>query len=171
VPGELAIRGVRGITVSVRDLESSDEFMQTAWNGRRVGSDGAYVRYVVGDGGPGTIVDFLLEPDLKPATWTFGEGIVHHTAFEVASFEVQDAVKAELEGYGFTDVSERKDRGYFDSIYVRTPAGAMFEATVSKPQGFTIDETYALLGKSFQVPPVFASRAKEILEFLEPLRY
>jgi hypothetical protein len=62
----------------------------------------------------------------------YGEGIVHHTAFQVANFVVQDAVKDGLVGLGFTDVSDRKDRGYFDSVYVRTPGGAMFEATVSK---------------------------------------
>lgn len=171
VPAELAIRGTYAITVSARELESSEEFMALGWSGRRVASDGKYVRYVFGEGGAGKIVDFVLEPGLPQATWTFGEGIVHHCAFQVQSFDVQDAVKAQLEGLGFTDTSDRKDRGYFDSIYVRTPAGAMFEATVSKPLGFLVDEKYDELGKSFQVPPVFAHRAQEILEFLEPLRY
>jgi glyoxalase family protein len=54
---------------------------------------------------------------------------------------------------------------------VRTPSGALFEATVSKPEAFTIDEPYEELGQTFQVPPVFAARAKEIFEFLEPLRH
>jgi glyoxalase family protein len=94
---------------------------------------------------------------------------VHHCAFQVADTAAQDAVKANLEGLGFTDVSDRKDRGYFDSVYVRTPSGALFEATVSQPQGFLVDERYEDLGRSFQVPPVFADRAREILEFLEPL--
>ncbi len=129
------------------------------------------MRYVFGEGGSGRIVDFALEPSLPPATWTFGEGIIHHCAFQVADFAAQDAVKAQLEGLGFTDTSERKDRGYFDSMYVRTPSGAMFEATVSKPQGFLVDERFEELGKSFQVPPVFAARAKEIMDYLEPLKY
>ncbi len=80
-------------------------------------------------------------------------------------------MKAQLEGLGFTDTSERKDRGYFDSMYVRTPSGAMFEATVSKPQGFLVDERFEELGTAFQVPPVFANRAKEIMDYLEPLKY
>jgi glyoxalase family protein len=171
VPADLAIRGTHGITVSVRDLEASEEFMNGAWNGRRTAADGKYVRYVFGDGGSGRIVDFALEPRMPSATWTFGEGIIHHCAFQVADFAVQDAVKAQLEGLGFTDTSERKDRGYFDSMYVRTPSGALFEATVSKPQGFLVDERYEELGHAFQVPPVFASRAQEIMEYLEPLRY
>jgi glyoxalase family protein len=80
-------------------------------------------------------------------------------------------MKFRLEGIGLTDTSERKDRGYFESIYVRTPAGAMFEATVSKPEGMLIDEPYDTLGKAFQVPPVFAAKRTEILAYLEPLRY
>jgi glyoxalase family protein len=171
VPVELAIRGTHGITVSARELDTSDEFMSLAWSGRRVAADGKYVRYVFGEGGPGKIVDFALDPKLPQATWTFGEGIIHHCAFQVDSLEAQDAVKAQLEGLGFTDTSERKDRGYFDSMYVRTPSGALFEATVSKPQGFLIDERYEELGKGFQVPPVFSNRAKEIMDYLEPLAY
>lgn len=45
-----------------------------------------------------------------------------------------------------------KDRGYFDSVYVRTPGGALFEATVSKPQGFLVDEPYEKLGTAMQIP-------------------
>jgi glyoxalase family protein len=101
----------------------------------------------------------------------YGEGIVHHTAFQVADFDVQDAVKDGLVGLGFTDVSDRKDRGYFDSVYVRTPGGAMFEATVSKSTGFVIDEPLEELGKNFQVPPVFADLREYLLSYLEPLQY
>lgn len=171
VPADMAIRGVHNITVNVREMEPSEEFMAQGWSARKIGTDGKYTRYVFGEGGSGRIVDYAFEPQMPQATWTYGEGMVHHTAFQVADYEVQDAVKFNLEGLGFTDTSERKDRGYFDSIYVRTPGGAMFEATVSKPTGFTIDEPFESLGKSFQVPPVFAQRRQEILEFLEPLKY
>jgi len=47
----------------------------------------------------------------------------------------------------------------------------MFEATVSKPGGMTVDERADELGTRFQVPPVFADRTQEIMTFLEPLRY
>ncbi|HZX65115.1 MAG TPA: VOC family protein, partial [Myxococcales bacterium] len=171
VPEELAIRGTHGITVSARDVDLSEEFLALGWSARRAATDGRYTRYVFADGGTGRIVDLVHDPDRPQATWTFGEGIVHHCAFQVDTLAVQDAVKSRLEGLGFTDVSDRKDRGYFLSVYVRTPAGALFEATVSKPEGFLIDERYDELGKSFQVPPVFAQRTKEILEFLEPLKY
>jgi glyoxalase family protein len=171
VPTELAIRGTHGIVVSARDLEASEEFMSQAWGARRVASEGRHVRYVFGEGGPGKLVDFALEPELPAGSWTFGEGTVHHCAFQVANHAVQDAVKAQIEGLGFTDMSERKDRGYFESMYVRTPAGALFETTVSKPEGFLIDERFNELGKAFQVPPVFQDRRDWIINYLEPLAY
>ncbi|MCY1304138.1 Chlorohydroquinone/hydroquinone 1,2-dioxygenase [compost metagenome] len=68
-------------------------------------------------------------------------------------------------------MSDRKDRGYFDSIYVRTPGGALFEASVSKPQGFLVDETYENLGRTIQIPPQLGANAQEIAAYLEPLKY
>lgn len=168
---EQGIRGTHGITVSVRDVGESDDFMNNAWNGQKVAEDRNFVRYEVGNGGTGTIVDFEIQPDLAPGSWTYGENTVHHCAFQVDSLDIQTEVKAYLEGLGFTDVSDRKDRGYFDSVYVRTPGGPLFEAAVSKPEGFTIDEAYEHLGEEFQVPPIFAGKKDEILEYLEDLRY
>jgi len=171
VPKEYGIRGTHGIAVSVRDGENSDEFMQVGWNGRKRWADGNYVRYEVGAGGSGAIVDFRVEPNVPAGSWTYGEGVPHHVAFEVADHDAQSKVKFHLEGIGFTDVSEMKDRGYFDSVYVRTPGGALFEATVSKPQGFLVDESYEMLGTSMQIPPFFANRRQELLEKIEPLTY
>jgi len=173
VPAEFAIRGTHAITVATRDLEPQEEFLSLGWTARKTVTDGKYSRYVFGEGGTGKIVDVVHEPGLPPASWTFGEGIIHHCAFQVKDFDVQDSMKANLEGLGFTDVSDRKDRGYFYSIYVRTPAGALFEATVSRQEGFLLDEKYEDLGKEFQVPPVFSAQKDEIIEFLEkePLVY
>ncbi|CAI8904998.1 glyoxalase [Pseudomonas sp. IT-P218] len=171
VPTGFGIRGTHGITVSVRDLENSSEFMHYGWNGTKTHSDGQFTRYEVGNGGSGTIIDYQVEPGLAQGSWAYGEGTVHHCAFEVTDLDVQRNVKLHLEGLGYTDVSDRKDRGYFDSVYVRTPSGALFEATVSKPSGFTVDEPYESLGKSIQIPPQLGARAQEIIAYLEPLKY
>ena len=171
VPQEYGIHGTHGITVSVRDLTLSADFMTEGWSGRLTTEERDRLRFELGEGGSGAIVDFVAEPGLEQAGWMYGEGIVHHTAFQVADYDVQSAVKGHLEGIGFTDVSERKDRGYFQSVYVRTPGGALFEATVSKPEGFLIDEPYEELGKNFQVPPQFADQREFLISYLEPLSY
>jgi glyoxalase family protein len=171
IPSEFGIRGTHGITVAVRDSENTDEFMHYGWSGQNRRTDGAHIRYEVGKGGSGTIIDFEVLPDLAQGSWAYGEGVTHHCAFEVDDLDVQKVVKFHLEGLGYTDVSDVKDRGYFDSVYVRTPGGALFEATVSKPQGFLIDEPYEQLGSTMQVPPVFAHRKDELVEYLEKIVY
>jgi glyoxalase family protein len=171
VPQEFGIHGTHGITVSVLDLGLSADFMSEGWGGRLTLEEGDRARFEVGEGGAGAIVDFLAEPGRPQAGWMYGEGIVHHTAFQVEDFNAQDEVKHSLVGMGFTDVSDRKDRGYFDSVYLRTPGGAMFEATVSKPTGFLIDESFEELGMSLQVPPVFADKRDFLIGYLEPLQF
>ncbi|MFT3692881.1 MAG: VOC family protein [Kofleriaceae bacterium] len=169
IPQEHAIRGTHGIVVAVRDIENSDEFMQAGWNGGKRRTERNHVRYEVGDGGSGTIVEFDVQPGLSAGSWQYGEGVPHHCAFETDSYEAQDAVKHHLVGLGYTDVSDRKDRGYFDSVYVRTPGGALFEATVTKSTGFTIDEPYEELGTQLQIPPPFLARKDELARYLEPI--
>lgn len=171
VPAELAIRGLHTIVVNAPAIEQTAEFMVEAWTARETARDGKFTRFQFADGGSGRYVDFALEQNLPQASWSYGEGTVHHCAFQVADHQVQDLVKRRLEGLGFTDTSERKDRGYFESIYVRTPSGAMFEATVSKPEAFLIDESYENLGSEIMIAPQFRHQREEILASLESLKY
>ena len=148
VPQEHGLRGTYGVVVSVRDADNSEEFMQGGWNGRRLRRPMASTcatRWARAAAAPSW--NFASNRMWPAGSWTYGEGVPHHVAFEVADHEAQSKVKFHLEGLGFTDVSEMKDRGYFDSVYVRTPGGALFEATVSKPQGFLVDEPYEKLGR------------------------
>lgn len=164
VPAQYAIRGFHSWTVTLRDLEDMHFFMNEGWNHEKVGTDGAFTRYAVNGGGSGKIVDLWLQPDLAPGNWSYGEGMVHHGAFGVPSLDVQDQVKFEVEGLGFTDVSDRKHRGYFQSVYMRTPSGALFEATHTL--GFTVDEPLETLGTEFIISPQFEDQKAELLRRL-----
>jgi glyoxalase family protein len=163
VPAEMMIRGTHSIGVSMRDSEFMEEFMQIGWGGKRVTDDENLIRYAVGDGDSGTLVDFVVEPDRKLGSWIVGEGTIHHMAFEVASHDHQNELKFFLEGLGYTDISDVKDRGYFDSIYVRTPSGAMFEATVSHQPSFTCDELLENLGLDVMLPPQFQQDKESLI--------
>ena len=90
VPAELMIRGTYAVCVSLRDAEWMEEFMQMGWGGRRTSDQGNRIRYEVGAGGPGAIVDFEVEPERKAGSWIVGEGAVHHMAFQVENHEQQD---------------------------------------------------------------------------------
>jgi glyoxalase family protein len=78
-------------------------------------------------------------------------------------------VKFEIEGVGYTDISELKDRTYFKSVYVRTPGGALFELAVTTPKGWATDESPNELGSAFQVPPQFEAQRDDILAQLEQI--
>lgn len=161
VPLEHAIRGFHSWTASVGEREDMDWFLKEAWSTEEVAREGAFTRYRMGAGGPGRLLDVVHEPDLRQGTWIVAEGTVHHAAFEVPTYEEQDAIKFAVEGMGFTDFSDRKDRGYFDSIYVRTPGGVLFEACVSK--GFTVDEPLERLGEQFFGSPQMRGREDEVI--------
>ena len=128
------------------------------------------IRYEVGTGGAGAIIDFEIEPNRKPGSWIVGEGAIHHMAFQVDTHEQQSELKLYLEGLGYTDVSDVKDRGYFDSIYVRTPSGALFEATVSHSDGFTCDEPADKLGTDVMIAPQLSVSKEEMMSQLGYLK-
>ena len=170
-PLEVAIRGVHSVTVSVRDLPEQARFMDDAFGFRKTAEDGPHMRSEVKDGGAGRIVDYVVEPDVPQGSWTFSEGVIHHCAFRVDGNEPQLAFRDYVEGLGYTDVSDVKDRKYFHSVYVRTPGGALFEAANSVADGFMIDEPKQDLGKDFQLPPWYEDRRQELIKALEPIEY
>ena len=167
----IAIRGTHAIAVSVRDLEEPVRFLELAWGARRVAEEGAAVRYAVGNGGSGTLVDLVLEPDKKPGSQDLAEGFIHHGAFQLPSVEDQEDLKKHLESTGFEDVSEVYDRGYFFSIYVRVPGGPLFEAAVTHPEGFAVDEPADQLGNEIKIAPQFKQDRESLLARLETIEY
>lgn len=169
VSGEHAIRGAHGITISLRDVDEMVEFLERGLGGRQVAAEGARRRFEVGNTGYGRSVELLHEPDVPAGTWRFGEGVPHHVAYDVGDAKSQQELKDWLEGIGYTDCSESKDRQYFYSIYVRSPSGALFEFAYSRPEGFAVDEAVERMGSEFMLPPWFEDRRAEIMAALEPL--
>ena len=146
VPQEHGLEGTYGIVVSVRDAENSEEFMQGGWNGRRSAPTASTCATK-----SATAAAAPSSSSVSSRTWPRAAGPMARASritwpSKSPIMTRRAKVKFHLEGLGFTDVSEMKDRGYFDSVYVRTPGGALFEATVSKPQGFLVDEPYEKLG-------------------------
>ena len=138
MPAEHAIRGAFGITAAVREPEPMDEFLREAFNCEPFcpPQKGANHQYEIQGSGHGA--DALWSWS-RNRTWPrargrFGEGTIHHHAFDVGSPENQLVVQGLLVGLGYTDVSDVKDRGYFFSVYLRTPGGALFELAYSRPR-------------------------------------
>ena len=169
VPAEHAIHGIHGVGVHVSHPENMVEFMNDSFFGKSLSEEGDRVVLGVGEPSRGGVVELVVNRSDDPGTWRFGEGTIHHFAWDAESLENQDAVKFEIEGVGYTDISELKDRTYFKSVYVRTPGGALFELAVTTPKGWATDESPNELGSAFQVPPQFEAQRDDILGQLEPI--
>jgi glyoxalase family protein len=169
VPADHAILGTHGITVNVAYPDEMVRYLTKGISAKEAGSEGASQRFEVGSSGRGRYVELVHDPDSPAGTWFFGEGTVHHCAWDIGDADAQTKMKGWLEGLGYTDCTEPKDRGYFVSVYNRTPSGALFEYAWSKPELWTIDEPADHLGETFQIPPPFAHQTEYILNYLEPL--
>ena len=169
VPAQHAIRGAYGTTTSVREPDPMSFFITEGMGGTLLSSKGPHHQFQIGDEqGYGRMLELIEEPDLPQGTWNFGEGTIHHQAFDVVSAENQQEVKDWVVGLGFTDFSEPKDRGYFFSMYCRSPSGLLVEIAYGTPQGFLIDEAADELGTHMCIPPHWEHRRSEIGQ-LEPI--
>lgn len=167
VPPELAIRGVHGIDVTVADGAKTGAFLSDLWSCRETLGDQDVQRYEMGGGGAGCIVDVVTDA-LMPIGID-GDGVVNHCAFHAEDFTVQAEMKRRLEAADCANVTKVFDRGYFDSVYVDIPEGAVFEATVSKPLGFATDESADSLGSEIKIAPQLQGEREALLARVEPL--
>ena len=88
VGADAAIHGSYGVTVSIHMADEMTEFLELGMRGRRIASEGASELWQLGDG-PGDLVELVEEPDMPHGTWRFGEGTVHHVAFDAGSLDNQ----------------------------------------------------------------------------------
>lgn len=170
VPTESAIHGIYGVGIHVTKPDNTVEFADTLFFNKGVKEEGDRVVLQAGADEFGNMIELIPDTKEDPGTWYFGAGTIHHMAWNASTLENQDAVKFDIEGAGYTDISELKDRKYFKSVYVRTPSGALFEIAVTHAEGgWDCDESPKELGSRFQLPPQFEDRRDEILGSLEPI--
>ncbi|WDL95916.1 ring-cleaving dioxygenase [Alicyclobacillus sp. ALC3] len=164
-----AVRGFHSVTMSVRDKIEQERFLVDGFGFQKTGEEGPYLRFETGTGGAQKTVYLLHEPDVPQGTWSYGVGTVHHVAFAAANDDELAEIKARIEGLGYTDISEVKDRQYFHSIYMRSPGGILCEVA-SSDIGFAIDEPLERLGHELLLPAWFEHRRQEVLDILEPIK-
>lgn len=88
-----------------------------------------------------------------------GTGMIDHVAFRAADADAVRAMRRDLgTAQGLTEVHDRR---YFLSLYVRDPAGHLFEYATDGP-GFAVDETLQTLGQTLLFPPHDVARAQDL---------
>jgi glyoxalase family protein len=126
---------------------------------------GTRLRLSVAGDAPGRVID-LWRPD-RPQAARRGAGTVHHIAFRARDRDHQDTLADRARALGL-QVTERRDRNYFEAVYFREPGGVLFEIATDPP-GFTVDESAETLGCALKLPPQFESDRARITASLPPL--
>jgi glyoxalase family protein len=166
------IKGIYGGGVAVFDPDAMEEFLDQGMQFTKLAKSAEGLSYAVPDNlGPHSVVEVITDRDSPQGTWTLAGGTVHHLAFNTGNEANQITLKARLEGMGYTDVSEQKDRNYFKSMYMRSPGGALFELAWTVPEGWAKDEPADAIGQSLVFPPWFDDRRAEMEAGLEPAQF
>lgn len=171
VPAEYAIHGLYGVGIHVYDQDRMVDFAeQVFFASSAIEEEGDRARFRVGTAEFGNFIELTGNRTEDQGTWRYGAGAYHHFAWNLDTLENQEAVKFDIEGAGYTDISELKNRTYFKSHYVRTPGGALFELAVTHNEGgWDCDESPEELGKAFMLPPQFENERTSIMSQLEPI--
>jgi len=149
VEAACAIRGIHSVILTIPSLAPTRRLLEDVLGFGVLGEADNRMRFGVGSGSPGTVLDVLHLPDAPRAV--NGLGTVHHVALAVGTDDEQYALRDALLGLGY-HVTEVKDRQYFRSIYFREPGGVLLEIATEGP-GFMIDEDARALGRSLKLPP------------------
>ena len=164
VPAEMAIRGFRGVTLTLRD-EGPTRAVLEAMGYEEAGRDGSVLRMTVAGGNPADAIDLDVRPELPPARE--GAGSTHHIAFSVDDDEAHARLRRIVTEAGMRPTPQI-DRDYFHSIYFRTPGGVLFEIATNNP-GFARDESPESLGTALKLPRQHEHLREALRQHLEPL--
>ena len=152
-PGDAILR-LRGATILSETPEETAHFVGRFGYEAAAKADG--VQRLVS--GSGDVIDVQEAAGFWPGAP--GTGVADHVAFRAEDVAAVTAAETSLARLN-SSITNRHDRKYFTSLYVREPGGTLIELATDGP-GFTIDEAEPELGKTLMVPPSDAERAEAI---------
>ncbi len=156
VPAEHAITGVEGVRAYAGQV-APDLLGETLG----FTPDGEHRWIVRGDERQ---VRWAYDP--SPGRGIPGAGTVHHIAF--ASRDEDHLAWRERVGAAGAQVTDVKDRDYFNAIYFREPSGVLFELATLSP-GFDVDEDAAHLGEALRLPKQHEHLRQHLEQTLTPV--
>ena len=163
IPPEHAIRGLFGVTLMERHLESTAAILNILGFHKVEEQDGRH-RFAARGKALGNHIDVVVNPSAPYGSQ--GAGTVHHIAFRVPDDTSQLEWRDELQRH--LKVTPVRDRTYFHSIYFREPGGVLFELATDPP-GFIFDETVEELGNTLKLPEWLEPNRTLIVERLPPI--
>lgn len=143
---------IRAVTILTEDAAATAGFA-ARFGYREAMRDGPFIRMA----SQTDAIDLRQSAGFVPGAP--GTGVFDHVAFRAPDAEAVQRMRLDLRDHdGVTSVRDRK---YFLSLYVREPAGTLFEYATDGP-GFTVDENEPRLGQTLMIPSHDAARADDL---------
>lgn len=160
---EVAIKGFAGaVLYSLKPADTVNTLIETMGL-TKVGEENGLVR-LKSEGTIGNTIDVPIE---AVPNGRMGVGMVHHIAWRAHDKKDHLDWQAHVaeKGYNVTDV---KDRNYFDAIYFKEPGNILFEIATDTP-GFAHDESYETMGAELKLPEQYEAHREELEAILPPV--
>jgi glyoxalase family protein len=164
VPAAHQIAGIHGVSLWQGSPDTANFFQERL--GLATTEYASNTRRLAAGGGPERgMLDLISATGLWQGT--VAVGTIHHVAWAVPSMDDLVAWQFSLRSQD-VDVTDVRDRTYFQSIYLDAPGGAMVELATANP-GFTVDEEKASLGMKLQLPQHLERQRLGLERMLPPL--
>ena len=163
VTPDVAIKGFAGATLYSTNPEATERTLTEVMGLEKIAEEGDYRRFV-------SSADIGNTVDLKVVTGvvgTMGVGTVHHIAWRAED----DADHKEWQAYVYDkgeQVTDIKDRNYFNAIYFREAGEILFEIATDPP-GFAHDESLETMGEQLMLPAQYEQYRSRIEDRLIPI--
>lgn len=165
VKANVATKGFHGVTLTVQHKDKTAAVLTDIFGYKLEEKSGNRYRYRTDAVDTANIIDLVELPNEPRGLG--GAGTNHHIAFRVKNEEVLMQFHDKIAGLGY-NITNKKDRNYFYSLYFREPGGVLFEIATDNP-GFGIDEPWDQLGTNLMLPPQYEPRRAELEAILPKL--
>lgn len=163
VTPDVAIKGFAGATLYSTNPEATERTLTEVMGLEKIAEEGDYRRFT-SSADIGNTVDLKL---VTGVVGTMGVGTVHHIAWRAED----DADHKEWQAYVYDkgeQVTDIKDRNYFNAIYFREAGEILFEIATDPP-GFAYDESLETMGEQLMLPAQYEQYRSRIEDRLIPI--
>ena len=168
ISSEHALRGFHAPVLPIFSDDRTPDLLTDLFGWTQVQENENRRRFQAPDSDLANVVDLQVQE--RHPSGRMGQGTVHHIAFRARDADEQKEWQAALRDRGL-QVTDVKDRQYFQSIYFRDPnwtSGILFEIATDGP-GFLDDEAEAELGETLRLPSWLEADRSELEDALPAL--
>lgn len=168
LPAEIQVRGLHHVTLWTERPVETGRVLSAHLGFRFEGGEGTTYTYRTPTHEPMAELGHTVYVRDVSGFWSSadGAGAVHHVAFRAADRPLEPLLAAvRVDGL---EVSETREHGYFRSLYLREPGGALLEVATDAP-GMTLDEDAARLGERLVLPPALEPQRPGLEVTLPPI--